>query len=119
MPALTREIAQLERRLAYSAARSDIECTLVCVFIEHNQRNVGKDHGDSILNHLTPNPNEPQTKPAPKSLWFDLGSNERDTEIVTEAVKYLEAFDLLEHLPGHADIVRVKDLTKEVLGAAQ
>ncbi len=79
------DIRQLEQELAYSAARSDIECH--CVSEKHS----GQHHG----------------------RWHDLSTAGNDEEEwVANAVRYLEARNLLKRHPVRNTLVKVLDDSK-------
>lgn len=77
------EKQKLERELAYSAARSDIECH--CSIEQHSGRYYGR--------------------------WHDISSADpSDAEWVAKAVRYLELIKRLKHHPENENLVRVRDL---------
>jgi len=78
------ELHQLEQALAYSSARSDIEC--YCNGSRHSGPHIG--------------------------VWYDITSPEPDEakEMVNEAVRYLELRKLLKRHPENSDMVRPLDI---------
>ncbi len=76
------DIRKLERELAYSAARSDIEC--ICTSRTISGRYYGR--------------------------WYQIhGLEGNDAEFVANAVLYLESRKLLKRHPSAPDLVQVLD----------
>jgi hypothetical protein len=80
---LCEECRELEREIAYHAARSDIEC--IC------EGNWGNS--------------------APNVVWYDILSpdNDDDRLFISQAVTYLESRKLLKRHPGNSNLVRPLD----------
>lgn len=85
---MTTTIKQLERRLAYGAARSDIECMCPC------ERHSGKHHGP----------------------WYNIAAcNDDETVIgwVEQATHYLQLRGLLKQHPEYPELYKIKPDDKE------
>lgn len=79
------ELRELERRIAYHAARSDIECSCASKVVSAK----------------------------PRLWWYDLttaGPEEEEIEWVTMAVRYLELCGLLLRNPENLNQVRPLDI---------
>lgn len=85
-----RECAELQKQIAYSTARSDIECELLCV--AHEPVSSG---GYISWFDTTPGPH------------LTLAA---DGEHITQALRYLTLSKLLEAHPTRPGVVRVLDL---------
>lgn len=78
---MTTELQTLERELAYSAARADIECHH-CLWQNHS----GKYHG----------------------RWYDTAPlSGEDSEWVAKSIRYLELRKLLRRHPENGNLVQV------------